>query len=59
MKQAISIFCLYIGIVTLVTLSLFQQPIEINVVVSLFSMITVAGVLLLATQVNKTRHGSY
>ena len=45
MKQAIYIFCLYIGLITFLTLTLFREPLEFNVAVSLFAALAIAGTL--------------
>ncbi len=59
MKQAIYIFCFYIGIVTFVTLTLFRGPVEINVSISIIATLVIAAVLFLLARTKEFRAGGY
>jgi len=59
MKKAIYIFCLYVGIITFLTLTLFQEPLEVNVAVSLLAALVIAGILFLLARNKEAHIGSY
>ncbi|MGA9140761.1 MAG: hypothetical protein WBZ29_11085 [Methanocella sp.] len=59
MKQAIYIFCLYIGIITFLTLTLFREPLEVNVAISLTAALIIAGILFLLARNKEARISSY
>jgi hypothetical protein len=59
MKQAIYIFCFYIGLITFLTLTLFRGPLEVNVAISLLAAAIVAGILFQMARDKEARIGSY
>ncbi|OPY26606.1 MAG: hypothetical protein A4E28_02393 [Methanocella sp. PtaU1.Bin125] len=59
MKQAIYIFCLYIGVATFLTLTLFRNSIEINMTVSIIAALVIAGMLLLLSRKSNAGYGNY
>lgn len=59
MKQAIYIFCLYIGLATFLTLTLFRSSIEINVAISFVAAMVIAGILLVLSRRSNAGYGNY
>jgi hypothetical protein len=59
MKQAIYIFCLYVGIITFLTLTLFQESLEFNVTVSIVAALIIAGTLFALVRKREIRYRNY
>jgi hypothetical protein len=59
MKQAIYIFCLYIGLITFLTLTLFREPLEVNVTISIVAALIIAGILLVLARNKETYYRNY
>jgi hypothetical protein len=59
MKQAIYIFCIYIGLITFLTLTLFQESLEVNVTGSIVAALIIAGTLFALVRKKEIRYRNY